>query len=615
MAAKVTPEYTPYTTVRPMGPRDPVEHVSINYPEVRISDAVGKAMSSVAEHGVGALAGATNAVAHAMDNLGTQLDKTGNQLWERAQGLQELQNQNALSKAELEFDKYVGTKKAQFDNNKGEAATEDTYKAYIKDLEEQQKKLGAKLPPKTSEQFNKSTLNQIGHAGIAAAKHVADETRAVTIGTSEARVNQWKDELSKTTDMNRTKELIDNIEKEVHGTQAPARGWAKPQADEAVRKHVGEGYIGQLKNLARTDPWQALKILDHPENKGLWDDKQYIAAKEHILHEMTRLGARNIGNDVQSKNPDAPLEEKLEEGNKRAADEEKRTEQKLPDMEEATRTAIKERHHTHNEAVAEARKRNIQTIDGVLDGRGPNANGNKPKNVDELYAYGGEEARTAYEKLNDSDKKVVNRQLNRIALGLTDPTPESEEARYALNELRDDDPARFRDTDLSKVPDLRLADKKHFESEQQKLRSGAAKLEADPRIAKAWAAAKQAGAIDKSIDPSISKSRYNLFRGVFREAVYAAQKEKGFDKPLTNDEYVEIAHMTQQKMKEPGFWSRMTGKDLGTTEVPLYKQLEEVPKAYQEKARELDPSVTDEAILSKYRRHRLEAEWEKRHKK
>lgn len=608
MPPKISPEYTPYLTRSPMGPRDPVEHVRIEFPEVKISNAVGRAMGSAGE-GMESVARATNSVAAAMDNLGSQLDKTGNQLWERAQGLQELQNQNALSKAELEFDKYVATKEAQFKNNKGEAATEETYKAYIKDLEDQQRKLRERLPPRTQMQFDKSTLNQIGQRGISAAGHVASEIRGVTIATSEARVNQWKDELSKTTDLNRTKELIEKIEAEVHGTQAPARGWSKPVADEAVRKHVGEGYIGQLKDLSRTDPWQALKILDHPDNKGLWDDKQYLATKTHILQEMTRLGARNIGNDVQSKDPDAPLEKKLAEGDKKAEEEEKRTGQKLPDLKEASRQTIKERHHTHKEAVAEERRKNIETLDAVLDGRGANANGNRPKNVDELYAFGGDAARAAYDRLNDTDKKVVRRQLNRIAMGLTDPTPESENIRQTLKGMAEDDPGAFRELDLNQFEDLRHSDKVALEKVQEKLRKEGIKLEADPRVGRALAIAETEGFLDKRIKDN--KTRWHNFRGAFSDAIHTVQKEVGYDKPLTVDQIKEISRIVQSKVIE----ERSIYKFKWTSESdPLYQRLKEVPKEAQTIMRRENPNITDAEMLERYRRKAFQLEWQKKFK-
>jgi len=599
MPQRVTPEYVPYSTVRPMGPRDPTEHVSINFPEVRISDAVGRAMGSVGEHGFGALAGAQGAVARAFDNLGGQLEKTGNQLWERAQGLQELQNQNALSKAELEFDKYVATKKSQFENNKGEAATEDTYKAYVKDLEDQAKKLGEKLPPRTLEQYNKSTRNQIGHAGIAAAGHVASEIRKVTIETSEARVNQFKDELSKNRDLNKNQEIIEKIEKEIHGVQAPTRGWSKPVADEAVRKHVGEGYIAQLLDLSRTDPWQALKILEHPDNKGLWDDKQYLAAKTRILAERDHIVSRNIANDVQTTNPDGNMEEKVEEGKKRAKEEYP----DAPDLPDKTGAAIKERHHTHKTAVEEQRRDNNEKVWHILDGKMAGTDGVKPKNRDQLFAMGGDEARAAYWALPQKDRDKVEEQMRKIALGVEPPSAESEAIKDMMWGMAEEDRARFRDMDLNHVDGLRLADKNRLKEEQKKIRREGVNLEADPRIGRALNDAKNAGIIDKKLMEN--KNAFTRFKGAFREAIIVAQKEKGYDKPLTEEEHKQIADMVKSKIDLPGaIWG-----EKWKTPTPIYDIVSTVPKAVQDRLRKDVPGISDEAILSEYRREYMLNKW------
>jgi len=592
-------EYTPYSTVKPVGPREVMEGVQINFPEVRISDAVGRAMGSVGEHGFGALAGAQGAVAHAFDNLGSQLEKTGNQLWERAQGLQELQNQNALSKAELEFDKYVATKKAQFENNKGEAATEDTYKAYVKDLEDQAKKLGQKLPPRTLEQYNKSTRNQIGHAGIAAAGHVASEIRKVTIETSEARVNQFKDELSKNRDLNRNQEIIEKIEKEIYSTQAPTRGWSADVAKEAVRKHVGEGYVAQLLDLARTDPWQALKILEHPDNKGLWDDKQYLAAKTRILAERDHIVSRNIANDVQTTNPDGDVEEKVKEGKERAAKEYPDS----PDLPDKTGAAIKERHQTHKTAVHEQRIENNEKVWHVLDGKMAGVDGRKPKNRDQLFAMGGEEARAAYWALPLRDRDKIEEQMRKIALGIEPPSAESEAAKDLMWGMREDDPARFRDIDLNHVDGLRLPDKDKLKKEQQKIKREGINLEADPRIGRALNDAKNAGIIDKKLTDN--KTAFTRFKGAFREAVIAAQQQKGFEKPLTEEEHKQLAEMVKSKIDLPGAIFGEKWK----TPTPTYDIVSTVPKAVQDRLKQDIPGISDEAMLSEYRREYLLNKW------
>lgn len=601
---KISPEYTAFSQVKPQGPRDPTERIHIDFPEVKISDAVGRAMSSVGEHGFGAASIGAGAVAHALDNLGEQVDKTGNKLWERAQGLQELQNQNALSKAELEFDKYVATKQSQFENLKGEAATEDTYKAYVKDLEDQAKKLGAGLPPKTLEQYNRSTRDQIGKRGIAAAGHVASEYRQVTISTSEAKVNNWKDQLSKTEDIKETKELIEKIEQEVWKTQVPARGWSAEKGNEVVRKHVGEGYIGQLLNMSRTNPWQALRILDNPDNKGLWDDKQYLAAKTHITNDMTRISARNLGNDIHDSNPDGNLDEKVEEAKKRAAEEEKRTGVKLPDLEKETIQNVRTNHTMHKTSVEEKRRDDNETVSHVIDGKLAGADGKRPKNKDQLFSMGGDAVRKAFYDLPVKDRDKYEEKMRKHALGIEPPTEESEAVKDTMWGMRMDDPARFRDLDLNHVEGLRLADKDRLKEEQKRIRKEGINLQDDPRIGRAINDAKNAGIIDKKLMQN--PQAYSRFKGAYREAVIAAQTQQGFEKPLTEEQHKQIADMVKSKVEVPGWF--------GKSQAPFYESIREVPKAILQRLRAEIPGITDEAALSEYRREMSLKKWNELYK-
>lgn len=601
MPPKVSPEYTPYATVAPQGPRQVTERVDITFPEVKISDAMGRAMRSAGEsiEGVGK---AQAWVANAFDNLGTQLEKTGNQLWSRAEGLQELQNENARSKAELEFEKYRATKQAQFSNLKGEAATEGTYKAYVKDLEDQARKLGEKLPPKTLEKYNASTRGEIGRAGVAAAGHVASEIRAVTIATSEARVNQWKDQLSKTDDINETKELIQKIEKEILTTQVPVKGMSKPVADEAIRKHVGEGYIQQLQHLARTNPWQALKILEHPDNKGLWDDKQYTQAKEKILAERDRLTSRNIATRVQESNPDKSLDEKIEEGVKDA----KERNPDAPDLPEMVRSAIKERHHTHIDSIERVRRENNRVAISILSGDG-NPDGVKPKTPDEFFRDGGEAARKAWD--DETLRPAIKRQLNRNALGLNDPTPESEDIRLAIEGIRKSDPARFRDLDLNQFDDLRLQEKKHFENLQEQLRQKGIKLEDDPHVSAALSKSRANGWIDRKL--LASPAKWEKFQGAFSDAIHVIQKQQGYDKPLSDDQIKGIALMLQEPEtyigRKFGF-----GYNVVKEGEPLYQRSREISEGAKNEILKDHPGISENEILERYRRNMIRLEWQKK---
>src|SRR5258705_11926042 len=123
-------DYVPYTTVKPEGPRQVTERVDIRFPEVAFHNSVGQALAQVGEQGFGTLSRATKEVANGFDNLGANFAHTGTELWNRAIGLQDVQNQTTQAKAEIEFDKYVGEKQIAFKQLEGDAANETTFKAH-----------------------------------------------------------------------------------------------------------------------------------------------------------------------------------------------------------------------------------------------------------------------------------------------------------------------------------------------------------------------------------------------------------------------------------------------------------------------------------------------------
>jgi hypothetical protein len=339
-----------------------------------------------------------------------------------------------------------------------------------------------------------------------------------------------------------------------------------------------------------------LKILEHPENRGMWDDKQYLAAKTHILRERDRLVSRNIANDIQSKNPDGDMEGKIKEGKERAAKEYP----DAKDLPEQTGAAIKERHHEHKTSVEELRRENNEKVWHILDGKMAGTDGAKPKNLEQLFAMGGEEARRAFYALPQKDQDKAVEQMRKVALGIEPPSAESEAVKDLLWNMAEEDRARFRDMDLNHVDGLRLQDKHRLKEEQKKIRREGVNLESDPRIGRAINDAKNAGIIDKKLMEN--KNAYNRFKGAYREAIIAAQKQKGYEKPLTEEEHRQIADLVKSKVSVPGtLW--------GTNQVPIYEAIKEVPKAVQDRLKKEVPGMTDEAILSEYRREYMLNKW------
>jgi hypothetical protein len=240
-----------------------------------------------------------------------------------------------------------------------------------------------------------------------------------------------------------------------------------------------------------------------------------------------------------------------------------------------------------------------------MDGKVAGADGKRPKNREQLFAMGGQEARDAYNALGDKDRDKVDERMRQVALGIEPRSEQSEAVKDILWNMAEEDKARFRDLDLNHQEGLRLEDKNRLKEEQKRIRKEGVNLEADPRVGRALNDAKNAGIIDKKLTQN--PQAYARFKGAFREAVILKQKEQGYDKPLTEEQHKEIADFVKSKIEVPGtLW--------GTNQVPIYEAVKEVPKETMAEIKRRNPGITDEAALSEYRRNKMAVEWDKLYK-
>lgn len=597
---RVSADYSPVPSVKPRSPREPLERLDIPFPHVTISDAVGKALENVGQ-GYGTLGRATEHVANALDGLGKSLDQTGDKLWNRAVGLQNLQNENQLTKAITEFHDYADTKTAQFQNLQGEGANEGTYKAYLADLKNQQQMLSQKLNPTVQGQFDRHISSTIGERGLHAATHVASETRKVTVSTSEARINQIKGDITKSTDPKTTADGINQLQRQVFGTQAPAMGWSSAKAMDAFKQHLAEAYSGQFQEIARTDPDTALKMLE--ENKEIFPGDKYVSLKTHLMEAQDRQQSDAIANKVQTADPDGDLETKIEKAKREARE----VNPGAPMLEKHAADAVRVKHGLHNQEVREELKRNWDSATEALEGRA-NPAGKAPKTMDE-YNANGEQYRQAYNRLSEVQKSKFQRLLNRNAKGDYSPT-DITEARYdSLWGMAQRDPHRFVDQDIN-MEEIPRNQREQLKAEQRKIVKGGMKLEDDPRVKEGLSYVRTAGVLERNLKPG--SANWDHFLGAFRNDVYGAQRAKGFEKKLTPDEYITIAKEVQNKVTGTGWFGTNVGMQ---RQYELERTIDKVPKEIVDRYRNIDSNITDDEIIQGYFRAQHQLEWKKRFSK
>jgi hypothetical protein len=425
--------YEPVSEVRPQGPRDPTEHVHIAYPEVQLTGAVGKAME-VAGHMQSAVGHATGFLAQNLDNLGKQFEHAGDEIFNRAVGLQELQNETAAKKAAIEYDTYETQQSVAFSQKQGDAATEDALKAHVADLQKKRDDMANKMAnPSQKRTFDNMTMGSLVSASGKAAAHAAKETRAAANGATDGRIAITADKFAKTDDIQESDRLYQEVYKEFWGTKVPLRGWTKDEANAEWLKVTSHMYSSKITELSHGSPDQAMKMLE--ENKDAITASDYERVYKTVETELRGRNSRNIADRIQQGNPDAPLEDKIERGRKEA----ERINPKDERLVTETEGRIITQHNIMKKEQAEQKQKNWDTAKDAVYGYNT-PTGAKPTTKEDYLAIPG--ARAAFDSLSDTDKDKILEMLVKNSKADYPLTPAARDRNNALkDEAESTDPA------------------------------------------------------------------------------------------------------------------------------------------------------------------------------
>ena len=134
---------------------------------------------------IAAFGGAT---AHALTELGGSFSKDGEELWQRADAMQQLKNSSAANEAAANYQEQAGKLHADFSALQGKDAVE-AYPNYIANLKQARKSIGDGLDnPIAQKLYENESLSIQGRTIFNGAGHAASENKAYSIGASAARV-------------------------------------------------------------------------------------------------------------------------------------------------------------------------------------------------------------------------------------------------------------------------------------------------------------------------------------------------------------------------------------------------------------------------------------------
>jgi hypothetical protein len=500
-------------------------------------------------------------VADAFSNLGKVAEHAGDEIFNRAIALQNLNEEAKAKDADTKYMIEAGNLHAKFSAEQGKSAA-DLYPKYQQDLAEARTRIRGELKtPVAQKAYDANSLSTMGRTIFNGAGHAANEFKKYVAGASDARVEAQKNEVFQNNDDQTFKSSIGTVEDEIRRTQAPIAGWSPEKTDQVVNQAKSDLLARRIQGIARKDPIAAKQMFEANRDKLWYEDKNKTESivQTQLYGTGSRMIAANINKDLfepsQGKPPEKGLEERIQEG-RDIADKQFPND---PQMKEYVTSAIRQGYQGHKRDVKDTEDNNRLTLANAING---DMGGKVPTTVEELRAIH-PDVDKAWDDLPGTKKGAFLRALANNAKGdygeteanyrtyqslrgMANSTDEKDRLDFLNKNMIDEEMPRKWRTQLIKL--------------QERLRQDSS---ADPRVNHAMRIITDYGIAP---DPK-DKEATNQFRGALQEALDVEQEQS--QKPPDAKKIKEIGSRLIQQMADP---TKFTFGGLLNRTTPMYER-------------------------------------------
>lgn len=236
-------------------------------------------------------------VAAAVESVGGDLNKAGNEIFARAMAIQDLQNRADADKAFQGFVEQQGKIHADFNTLQGEDRAK-AYPKYIEDTHSLRNQMGANLNPMARKLYDTESRSQTGRMIFSGAVLAADAQKDFLIKNGEASLQL----LAKTVSDNPGDEALynDSVAKAKQGANylAGLHGFGVDSEYENLKSKDAVSTItrNRLIALNQDNPAKAMEAFERLKGNLLEKDKDYIFSA--IQGQNRSIGVANIANDT-----------------------------------------------------------------------------------------------------------------------------------------------------------------------------------------------------------------------------------------------------------------------------------------------------------------------------
>lgn len=261
--------YRPFPTVQPTERKIP--GVSVSFPQVNFTRSIGTALSDLGRSRE-VLGNATIGVGAALGSLGKSIEGAGDEIWNRAVAIKQVEQQTAATEADTKFMMESAQRDADFQNQTGNAAA-GGLQAHMQGLENLRQQIRAGLPSDYARHsYDQMSLRTLGRTVFWAAHHAAAQGKAAALGAATANFKMGLSDLENHAEnmsdeefTQRKQEAFDNYDKVI----APLEGIGKGPQAELRRMEINTQLEGaRIMGIGKHDPDRALAELKALKDKN-----------------------------------------------------------------------------------------------------------------------------------------------------------------------------------------------------------------------------------------------------------------------------------------------------------------------------------------------------------
>lgn len=483
-------------------------------------------------------------VGQAISGMGKAIEGAGNEVYERAIWLQNLNNQADARQASADYTIASGKLHAEYNSLEGKNAV-DAYPKYTEDLKTLRGQFKNRLSsPMAQRMYDNESLGTLSHAIFNGASHSAAQQKSYFKGSLDADVtSQFETAAQNPKDDILFNKGLKNVESTVR-QKGQLEGQSPLAIDNNVAAVKSKFWANKFENLAKESPFEAQTAMyDNRENMTAADFKRTEALVGAQVH---AVGSANIARDLLAAHTD-------EEGNLTASVAELQAKAKdlaikmSPDDALFSTQVVKALDSALNQdryAKRVQKQEALQTVNGAIV--------NGANSMQELLADPA--AYAAYKNLPPSEQRKIPGMINNYVKARD--YRENERTMTQLKGLRNNDTEAFLNIDpTAEEYKLSQTQIREIVSDQQKIKK---QVGADPRVDRAmswmragFGAQMEAMQVFRRTTNDTQRKEYDHLTGAVQQALDIWQEDH--KKPPTNKEFNEqIAPNILKVQKVPG---------------------------------------------------------------